>query len=112
MFRSIVFFLLCAATALANADQVKPTGQAPTNAEIRQRYAANLEKAANEQEETHERNAKIMARTEALLARQEEMMKRQEKDFARFEKILATWEREQAQYQKYLDSLGTRSSAL
>ena len=108
MFRSITFVLLCAAAMSASAGQPESAAQAPTNAEIRQQYAANLAKAAKDQQESHARNAKIMARAEALLTRQEEMVKRQEKDFARFEKILDTWEREQVQYQKYLDSLGRK----
>jgi 2-methylisocitrate lyase-like PEP mutase family enzyme len=115
MFRTITLVLLWTIAVSVSADQVKPTGQAPTNAELRQQYAANLAKAAKEQEASHKRNVKIIARTEALLKRHEEMMKqteemlkRQQNDVARFEKILGTWERQQVQYQKYLDSLSKK----
>ena len=108
MRRSIALLLLGSIAASVSAGQVGTTGQAPTNNEIRQQYAANLAKAAKEQEESHERNARIMARTEALLTQHEKMMKQEEKDFARFEKILDTWQRQQVQYQKYLDSLGKK----
>ena len=106
MFRSTIFVLLCSLAASASAGQAKPTATAPTSAELRLQYAADLAKAAKEQDESHARNAKLMARTEALLTQHEKMMKRQEMDVARFEKIMATWEHQQAQYQRYLDSLG------
>ena len=60
-----------------------------------------VKKGAQEQDETHKKNLELMAQAEA-------MIKRQEHNLDRFDKILATWERQQAQYQRYLDSLSQK----
>ncbi len=101
MLRSIIFALLWVVSVSVSAGQVKTTDHVPTKDELREQYAAYIAEATKSQEETHEMNEKLMARTEGLIARQE-------KDMTRFEKILDTWERQQAQYQKYLDSLGRK----
>jgi len=100
--------LLWSVSIVAVAGQDGSPAPAPSSEEIRKQYAATLDKAAKDQSETHERNVALMDRMEVLLKRQEEMTKRQEQDADRFEKILDGWERQQAQYQKYLDSLGKK----
>jgi hypothetical protein len=72
------------------------------------RSAALFDKAEKAQDETHQRNMRIIERTEALLATQETMQKRQQDDFARMEHVLDTWEKQQAQYQRYLDTLPSK----
>ena len=101
MLRNITLALLLIISIPAVADQINALRKVPTSEELRQQYAVNLEKAAKDQQESHERNLK-------LIAREEVMIDRQEKDLDRFEKILDTWERQQAQYQKYLDSLAKK----
>jgi uncharacterized protein YlxW (UPF0749 family) len=64
-------------------------------------------KMAKDEDASHKKNLELMTRTEAALARQEQDMTKHEQDLTRFEKILDTWQRQQAQYQKYLDSLPT-----
>lgn len=53
-------------------------------------------------EVTHQKNLALIARAEALFVRQE-------RNATRYEKILTTWEQQQAQYQKYPDSLPASS---
>jgi hypothetical protein len=93
---------LCACGATGSdhsvAGKTDAHATAPSNEAIAQQYAADLEKAARDEEESHKANLAIMARSEALLARQEQFAER-------WDKILSTWERQQAQYQKYLDTL-------
>jgi aspartate oxidase len=67
-------------------------------ADVMRAQSALIEKASRDQDEVHAKNLQLMARTEQAIGRQE-------KDISRWEKILDTWERQQAQYQKYLDSL-------
>ena len=83
---------IIAATAMATVDPNAP--EKPT----RSRYDELLDKTARDQDETHQRNLKLMERLE-------KNQERQEADITRYEKILDTWERQQAEYQKYLDSL-------
>jgi hypothetical protein len=85
-----------------------PSPGAPPNAAFIQQLRKN-------QEETHQRTLATIAKQDELLNRatamldtQQEVFKRQLEDFAVYEKILATMERQQAQYQRYLDSLPTK----
>ena len=105
----ILVGIFSTAVAVGNADsagQGSAAGAAPISNELlRAQYAAQLKKSEQESNEAHKRNMDLFARTEAMLSLQETMMSRQEKYMERYDKILATWERQQAQYQKYLDSL-------
>lgn len=100
--------LLAVASSVSIAGNSTPTAtDKPTNAatsaaadSIRAKNAALMAKATRDQDETHKKYLGLMTRTENDMARQEQNM-------ARFEKILGTWEQQQAQYQKYLDSLPT-----
>jgi predicted ribosome quality control (RQC) complex YloA/Tae2 family protein len=85
--------------ALATADPTVP--EKPT----RSRYDELLDKTSRDQDETHQRNLKLIERTEKDTERLEKNIERQEADIARYEKIMETWERQQAEYQKYLDGL-------
>ncbi len=100
----VIGLLLATAQSASFAADAKPvvagsaSSTVATNESLRVKNAALMEQATRDQEETHRRNLELIARTERNIGRQE-------KDMARFEKILDTWDRQQAQYQKYLDSL-------
>lgn len=91
--------------AIASGCSRPEQGSSTMSQEQRARSAALFDKAEKAQDETHKRNAELMERTDALLSTQEAMLKRQQEDFSRFEKILDIWEKQQAQYQRYLDTL-------
>ncbi len=66
--------------------------------EINRKDLEILEKSAQEREETHKKNLEY-------LERMEKDLEHEEVNIGRFGKILDTWEHQQAEYQKYLDSL-------
>lgn len=70
--------------------------------------AALIEQSRKNQEESHAHAMAATAKAEELIKRQEADLKQQEDNLARFDKILTVWERQQAQYQKYLDSLPSK----
>ena len=99
-----------------------PLPQAPARSanaqELHQQLMQEAQKRANNQEELHkqlmEESKKRMnnvdeshQRASTLLKKEEDDAARQEEDMKRWEKILDKWESQQAQYQKYLDSLPT-----
>jgi uncharacterized protein (DUF3084 family) len=102
----IVGFVLLAVlgAACARADP-EPANPGPTTDPIRARQVELFDKAEKDQAETHKINMEYYDRAEKVLQRAEALAARQEADSTRFEKILDTWERQQAEYQKYLDSL-------
>ncbi|HKK05492.1 MAG TPA: hypothetical protein VKA50_06545 [Gammaproteobacteria bacterium] len=94
---------------------VAATPAAPTNAELRRQSAAMMKADERRREEIHKANMALLKRHDRLMDREERMMarveaaeKRREAEVERFDKILSTWERQQAEYQKYLDSLKAR----
>ena len=89
------------------ADKPSNTVASATAESLRAKNAALMEKMAKDEDASHKKSLELMTRTEAALARQEQDMTKHEQDLTRFEKILDTWQRQQAQYQKYLDSLPT-----
>lgn len=98
-----------AAQTAPGASHVAP---APTNAELRRRSAAMMKADERRREQLHKadmallaRHDKMMDQEERMLAQDEALIKRHAADLARFEKVLDTWQRQQAEYQKYLDSL-------
>ena len=100
--------LLTITGAVSASEPIQParsqptaTSQAASTEAIRSQYAAMVKKGAEDQVETHKKYLELMAKNEA-------MIKRQEHNLDRFDKILATWERQQAQYQRYLDSLSQK----
>jgi len=100
LFVAVIGLSACSASGSDRsvAQQPDASGTTPSNEAIAKQYMADLEKQSRDEEEAHKSNQAIMTRSEALLARQEQFAER-------WEKILATWERQQAEYQKYLDTL-------
>jgi len=66
---------------------------------------AAIEESRKRAEAFAQKNDDRMAKAEALMTRQEADVTRQEAQIDHYDKILATWERQQAEYQRYLDSL-------
>lgn len=97
---AVLVLVISAPLAASEQSTNNPPAQHPdvSAKDILSRQAAYLDKADHDQQETHSRNLQLLTRLEAL-------QQRQEQDVTRFEKIMETWERQQAQYQKYLDSL-------
>jgi hypothetical protein len=111
---SIVALLVIASSESIAGDSKPPRADKPSNTvasataeSLRAKNATLMEKMAKDEDASHKKNLELMTRTEAALARQEQDMTKHEQDLTRFEKILDTWQRQQAQYQKYLDSLPT-----
>ncbi len=80
----------------SEASQLAPARSSQQS--LGQRYATDLKHSRQLADEAHRQNAKLLERADALMTRQEH-------NIQRYEAILATWEKQQAQYQKYLDSL-------
>ena len=52
-----------------------------------------------------ERQKKNQQRTDAIYKRSEDVLTLEEKNVVHYEKMLKTWEKQQAEFQRYLDSL-------
>ena len=88
---------------------------APTNADLRRQDAEILKKDEQRHEEAHKKNLalfrrhdQLMRREEKMISQEKAMLAQQMRDIKRYDKILTTWKRQQAQYQKYLDSLNSK----
>lgn len=70
--------------------------------------AAFTEQVSKDRDASQKFLAQTRQLTMTMLNEEQVLLKRREEQADRYEKILATWEKQQAQYQKYLDSLPTK----
>jgi hypothetical protein len=68
-------------------------------------YEHEYEENLAEQRKQNEEFAEQLEESKGLLERQEKLLGSSEENERHFAKILERWEQQQAQYQKYLDSL-------
>ena len=112
---SCLLIILLFALPSVVAEPETPQKPGDSTSELMSAAKNTQSKATVAIEESRKRAAAIAKKNDELVAKAEDMMIRQEADLtrqeahlARFDKILATWERQQAEYQRYLDSLPKR----
>lgn len=73
--------------------------------DVQLRADALIKESRKRQETLQKKTEEIVDRSKAIMKRQEEQLARQEKQLDRFDKILSRWEKQQAEFQRYLNTL-------
>jgi hypothetical protein len=117
---ALAFIIMLAGTAQAKyapapgvpAAAAQTQADAPVMSEADAKRAKQFDDLMSAQRSLMQRNEQLYERTEKLVKRRELLtdfqiqdVKTHQAQLVRFDKILARWEEQQAEYQKYLDSL-------